>query len=403
MVKCKHKKSILSIISKFRKPTIKAEFDYQELTEQIPGLYSFSSLLQAMEIFKSGNYQAIPVLSFDNQVVGYITEKEITNLIALQSTASWESLKDYTIESLELNPASKVTWESTIEDITVEFSNKKVELLPVINESRKYTGYCITTKKMVSYTLAAVKPRSVGGLATPIGVYLTDGFYSGGTGTLGLILTGVFLSLIITLINIVTEVAFAEIPLSNSVLLLFQLLLFLFILRLTPLVKYHSAEHQTIHAIERGLELTLENVKLQPKEHRRCGTGYMALLLGVELIVFFSLDYSQEINLIAMSALIVLTTILLFLTWRRLGHWLQRFLTTSKPSDKHLLSGIKAGKELLTFYKNNSKPVKVTIYNKIWKMGLIQILFAFILSSIALHYLFFSIIMNYLTKYWTIT
>jgi len=48
---------------------------------------------------------------------------------------------------------------------------------------------------------------------------------------------------------------------------------------------YHGAEHKTIHAFERGLELTVANIRAQPKSHPRCGTTLLVtvVLVGVVL------------------------------------------------------------------------------------------------------------------------
>jgi len=49
---------------------------------------------------------------------------------------------------------------------------------------------------------------------------------------------------------------------------------------------YHGAEHKTINCYEDDCELTLENVKKYPTANRRCGTGFMFLVLIVSIILF---------------------------------------------------------------------------------------------------------------------
>lgn len=49
---------------------------------------------------------------------------------------------------------------------------------------------------------------------------------------------------------------------------------------------YHGAEHKTINCIENGFELTLENVRWQSKQHKRCGTSFMLLVILISLIMF---------------------------------------------------------------------------------------------------------------------
>ena len=48
---------------------------------------------------------------------------------------------------------------------------------------------------------------------------------------------------------------------------------------------YHGAEHKTIFCYEKGLELTVENVRVQPKHHPRCGTSFMLVVIIVAIIV----------------------------------------------------------------------------------------------------------------------
>ena len=47
---------------------------------------------------------------------------------------------------------------------------------------------------------------------------------------------------------------------------------------------YHGAEHKTIFCYEKGLPLTVENVRTQRRFHPRCGTSFMILLILVSII-----------------------------------------------------------------------------------------------------------------------
>lgn len=50
--------------------------------------------------------------------------------------------------------------------------------------------------------------------------------------------------------------------------------------------QYHGAEHKTINCIEHGYELTVENVRPQSKEHKRCGTSFMLVVMFFSIIFF---------------------------------------------------------------------------------------------------------------------
>ena len=47
---------------------------------------------------------------------------------------------------------------------------------------------------------------------------------------------------------------------------------------------YHGAEHKTIFCYEKGLTLTVENVKKQKRFHPRCGTSFLILMIIVSVL-----------------------------------------------------------------------------------------------------------------------
>ena len=48
---------------------------------------------------------------------------------------------------------------------------------------------------------------------------------------------------------------------------------------------YHGAEHKSIFCYEHGLELTVDNVKMQSRFHPRCGTSFLVLSVLVSILV----------------------------------------------------------------------------------------------------------------------
>lgn len=50
--------------------------------------------------------------------------------------------------------------------------------------------------------------------------------------------------------------------------------------------RYHGAEHKTIYCYEKGLPLTTENVRVQPREHPRCGTSFLFVVMIISILVF---------------------------------------------------------------------------------------------------------------------
>src|SRR6266550_3778195 len=57
--------------------------------------------------------------------------------------------------------------------------------------------------------------------------------------------------------------------------------------------QYHGAEHMTIHALEAGDPLVVDNVRKHPTAHPRCGTEFLVVVIALS-IVAFSLVGRQE-------------------------------------------------------------------------------------------------------------
>ncbi len=59
--------------------------------------------------------------------------------------------------------------------------------------------------------------------------------------------------------------------------------------------QYHGAEHKCINCIEHGLELNVENVKESSREHKRCGTSFMLIVMVVSIIFFLFIRVDSPI------------------------------------------------------------------------------------------------------------
>ncbi|WP_457632824.1 DUF1385 domain-containing protein [Oceanithermus desulfurans] len=111
---------------------------------------------------------------------------------------------------------------------------------------------------------------------------------------------------------------------------------------------YHGAEHKAIAAYEKGLELTVENVRAQPKFHPRCGTTFIAFVIVTSIVVYSFLPRPDVIwwLLLGRVALLPLVAALAFELLRfssshtdpvsRLLRWLGfrfQMLTVREPDD----------------------------------------------------------------------
>ena len=69
---------------------------------------------------------------------------------------------------------------------------------------------------------------------------------------------------------------------------------YIWLIGLVPDIKrvfqYHGAEHMTIHAYEAKKPLVTDEIRAFPKEHTRCGTSFLLVVVMVSLITFFIFD-----------------------------------------------------------------------------------------------------------------
>ena len=115
--------------------------------------------------------------------------------------------------------------------------------------------------------------------------------------------------------------------------------------------QYHGAEHMTIHALEAGDPLTVEEVRKYPTAHPRCGTEFLVVVILVSIVVF-SLVGRQAIPVMIASR-VVLIPVIAGVSYELLrfgarhresrairwlfepGIWVQK-ITTKQPTDAML-------------------------------------------------------------------
>jgi uncharacterized protein YqhQ len=94
-------------------------------------------------------------------------------------------------------------------------------------------------------------------------------------------------------------------------------LAYIFLIGLAPDVRrvfqYHGAEHKTIAAEEAGAPLTPESIQKFSKEHPRCGTGFLLVVVVVSIFVFVLLG--KPPILIRFASRIVLIPVVVALSY----------------------------------------------------------------------------------------
>ncbi len=144
------------------------------------------------------------------------------------------------------------------------------------------------------------------------------------------------------------------------------LITYLKLMILVPDIKrtfaYHGAEHATVNAYESGVPIELEAVRGHSKEHVRCGTSFMFVVMVISILVF-SLVGLHSIWLMVLSRLVLIPVIaslsyeIIYFGGRHTGNalvravlapglWLQS-LTTREPDDSQLEVAIAALRQVV--------------------------------------------------------
>ena len=71
---------------------------------------------------------------------------------------------------------------------------------------------------------------------------------------------------------------------------------------------YHGAEHKCINCVELGKELTVDNVMASSKEHKRCGTSFIIIVMIIS-ILFFMVIRVDNLALRALSRILLIPVI----------------------------------------------------------------------------------------------
>jgi uncharacterized protein YqhQ len=134
--------------------------------------------------------------------------------------------------------------------------------------------------------------------------------------------------------------------------------------------EYHGAEHKTVFTWEKGLALTVANARPQPRQHPRCGTSFLMVVMLVSIALFSVIRFDSLVyNFLVRLALVPLVAGLSYEIIRlsakkesgwffklitRPGVWLQN-ITTQEPDDGQLEVAIEALKESLKLEPQNGQ------------------------------------------------
>ena len=139
---------------------------------------------------------------------------------------------------------------------------------------------------------------------------------------------------------------------------------------------YHGAEHKTIFCYEKGLELTVENVRAQSRLHPRCGTSFLVVIMLIAILLVSVMTWVLSLfpaiatlpkiaaALVRMLAKLILLPFIVSITYE-LNRWVGRHdellisriiawpgkqmqhITTYEPDDGMIECAIEAMKQVI--------------------------------------------------------
>lgn len=117
---------------------------------------------------------------------------------------------------------------------------------------------------------------------------------------------------------------------------------------------YHGAEHKCINCIEHGMDLTVENVKKSSKQHKRCGTSFLLIVMVISIFFFMFIHVDSRILRLVLRLVLIPVIAGVSYEFIRIagrsdnglvnllskpGLWLQN-LTTKEPDEDMIEVGI---------------------------------------------------------------
>lgn len=348
---------------------VPTELRIRELSRPVAVLHPDDTLGMALHRLRASLERVLPVVSGD-RLVGILAEADLVR--------AWESghlpvrvggslLDDWTVDRVMTRVVTACPPEASVASAWETMASGGLKLLPVVTPGGRLEGV-VSRHDLLAALHGELRPGEVGGLATPLGVYLTTGDLRAGPGDVGLFLTGATLGL--AHVGAGSALAFLAhrwpglLDETWSGLLTF--LVYLTVVRWSPLAQIHAAEHQVVHVIEQGAPLTNDHLARAPRVHPRCGTNLTALLLG-----------AQGLHpLMAHPALAACLALALVWAWRPLGRAVQRHFTTRPPGRRHLEAARRVGLELLE--RHAACPAyRAPLWKRLWHAGFIQMFVGF--------------------------
>lgn len=355
------------------------------LMQPAPIVQPYDSVGRALRIMSDLRLSALPVVDDRGNLVGQVCADRLrARLMHGDAQAGLHEPLGHYVQQ----PLSVVSIDATAQDVQRTLASTGSDAAYVVDRGGYLAGMVRWHDLVVPHEQVRA-PLGAGGMATPFGIYLTAGGVRAGVSSRGLALGGAALGLLIAAAHLlvglgcwgldaaagtrVLDLWFSAAPPSglgpSSVWLALQgasAVVFLLLLRMSPITGYHGAEHQVVHAMERGDPLTPEVVARMPRVHMRCGTN---LIAGIAVFAGL-LQTITVLRPFGMDALLgsLIGAAVAARTWRSVGAFLQQHFTTRQPSPKQLERAIETANELRERYPHEAR-ARLSLLHRIWTMG----------------------------------
>lgn len=339
------------------------------------------SIGRAMEYMRVSGLAVLPVVSM-GKLSGVVKEEALLNAAVTGNPLSMQELR---VRGAMTDESAAVYAWTPIAEAAEVMDRHGMQAIPVVSEYGDYLGI-VSRGDIIGALALTLKPASIAGMATPLGVYLTTGNIRSGAGDLGLFLAGVALmtmnyvamgailgmawivqhatSLHLWDIMTSTDMSMpAWVETARVIMYGLSLPVFLLLMRISPLAGYHAAEHQVVHAIENGEPLKAEYVSMMPRVHPRCGTNIVAAM-----IIFLMIS-----QIAGTEAALMITVLIVAFAWKSIGGFLQNYITTRPASPRQMENGIRAGENLLERFRMNPS-YSIGGWKRLWYAGMPQMM-----------------------------
>ncbi|MBQ4369802.1 MAG: DUF1385 domain-containing protein [Oscillospiraceae bacterium] len=194
-----------------------------------------------------------------------------------------------------------------IEETKLPKDRCKLWGVPFIRGSATFVSSMVSGVKSLNYSaevaMGGIEEEETGfekWLNGKLGKEKADKFFVGAAVVLGIVLAVAIFMLLPTLLTGILNKVIENRWIKNLIEGFIRIAIFIgyiSLMRLTKDIKrlfmYHGAEHKTIFCYEHGLELTVENVRIQKKEHPRCGTSFLFIVMIISILVFSVISWKS--------------------------------------------------------------------------------------------------------------